>query len=134
MIKRQFAILKNIKYHFKIKSRWLVHRMYYSGDAWGVTRRPNTAFLWWCWKGFDSLFLMFRRVYTKVQWLGFIRFFLSFPYLGFCAQPFKNYMYYISLYLYQFWSSFFWLLFVLFLILFEVDFIFQFHPSTLNLI
>jgi hypothetical protein len=58
---------------------------------------------------------------------------LLFSFLFFCLEfhtsPFKNEMCHISLYFYQFWSSFFWFIFILLLMFFEIDFFFQFHLS-----
>jgi hypothetical protein len=64
---------------------------------------------------------------TGRLWWNFFSFLPSFLslYLRFHINPFENKMCHVSLYLYQFWSSFFWFIFVLLLMLFEINIFFS---------
>jgi len=75
----------------------------------------------------DGQTCVFGGAIDRLRWnfFSFLPSFLSL-YLRFHINPFENKMCHVSLYLYQFWSSFFLFIFVLLLMLFEINFFFNF--------
>ena len=99
-------------------------------------RRPLTSKWWppqWHWKHLTTLFPMVQCVSVMAQWFGSNEFFFLFLFyllsLG-IALACKIWKVSCICSLYQNWSSFFWLLFILFWIIFYW-FFFNFIPSYL---